>query len=164
MWYPLKHSKVGETLPTPSSSLSHLPYLTPTQPGYEAIFLSYPPIPSFSLPSPTPSSSLSSPTPSSSLSSPPSPLPTPSSSPPPLPLPYSLLFSPIPIAVVGCRPHCKYCLIEVPFVTLHHQLMRSANHFHVVGGSELSKGGKKRGRKKERKVGRKEGDGETGVG
>ena len=74
---------------------------------------------------------------------------------------HSLLFSPIPIAVVGCRPHCKYCLIEVPFITLHHKLVRSANHFYIVGGSELRKGGKKRGRKKERKVERKEGERKT---
>ena len=35
--------------------------------------------------------------------------------------------------------------------------MRSANHFYIVGGSELRKGGKKRGRKKERKGGKKRG-------
>ena len=53
--------------------------------------------------------------------------------------PYLNLPSPgsSPVAVVGCRPHSEYSLVEVPLVTFHHQLVGTADHVNVVGCIEL---------------------------
>lgn len=43
----------------------------------------------------------------------------------------------VPVAVVWCRPHGQYRLIEVPLVSFHDQLMCSADHVDVIGCVEL---------------------------
>lgn len=43
----------------------------------------------------------------------------------------------LPIAIVWCWPNGQYSLIEMPFVSLHNQLMRSTNHINIVCIIEL---------------------------
>lgn len=47
------------------------------------------------------------------------------------------MYSHTPVAVVGRRPHGEHCLVEVPLVPLHDQLVSAADHVDVVGSVEL---------------------------
>ena len=43
----------------------------------------------------------------------------------------------IPIAVVGSWPYSQHWITKMPFVSLHHQLVSSADHFNVILWIEL---------------------------
>lgn len=47
---------------------------------------------------------------------------------------------PIPVTVVRCWPHSKDCLIKMPLVSLHYQLMSSADQINVIRCIKLNKG------------------------
>ena len=43
----------------------------------------------------------------------------------------------LPVAVVRSRPNCKDCLVEVPFVSFHYQLVCSAYQVYIVSSIKL---------------------------
>ena len=45
----------------------------------------------------------------------------------------------VPVAVVWCGPHREDCLIKMPLVSFHNQLMSSADQVNVICCIKLSK-------------------------